>query len=59
MRLNYEPSSSGRVKVGSLSIDLKTNVRKTALEATQGQNDSFFSQLPYRRHPDEVASVGD
>ena len=29
------------------------------LEATQGQMDSFFSQLPYKRHIEEVASVGD
>jgi len=31
----------------------------TALEATQGQNDSFFSQLPYKCYLKEVASVGD
>ena len=31
----------------------------TALEATQGQNDSLFSQLPYKRYLEEVASVGD
>ena len=30
-----------------------------ALEATQGQNDSFFSQLPYKCYLEEVASVGD
>ena len=30
-----------------------------ALEATQGQNDSFFSQLPYKCHHNRVASVGD
>jgi len=31
-----------------------------ALEATQGQNDSFFSQLPYKSYLEEVAaSVGD
>ena len=29
------------------------------LEATQGQNDSFFSQLPYKCYLEEVASVGD
>jgi len=33
--------------------------RGTALEATQGQNDSFFSQLPYKCYLEEVASVGD
>jgi len=31
----------------------------TALEATQGQNDSFISQLPYECYLFEVASVGD
>ena len=30
----------------------------TALEATQGQMDGFFSQLPYRCHQNRVASVG-
>jgi len=30
-----------------------------ALEATQGQHDSFFSQLPYKCYLEEVASVGD
>jgi len=30
-----------------------------ALEATQGRNNSFFSQLPYKCYLDEVASVGD
>jgi len=30
-----------------------------ALEATQGQNDRFLSQLPYKCYLEEVASVGD
>ena len=30
---------------------------ETALETTQGQNDSFFSQLPYKCHQNRVASV--
>jgi len=29
-----------------------------ALEATQGQMDGFFSQLPYKNYVEEVASVG-
>ena len=29
-----------------------------ALVATQGQNDSFFSQLPYKCYLEEVVSVG-
>ena len=33
--------------------------RRSALEATQGQNDSFFSQLPYKGYLEDVASVGD
>jgi len=30
-----------------------------ALEATQGQIDGFFSQLPYKCHQNRVTSVGD
>jgi hypothetical protein len=30
-----------------------------ALEATQGQIDGCLSQLPYKCHLEEVASVGD
>ena len=30
-----------------------------AVEATQGQIDGFFSQLPYKYHLEEVAFVGD
>jgi len=30
-----------------------------ALEASQGRNDSFFSQRPYKCYLEEVASVGD
>ena len=30
----------------------------SALEAIQGQMDGFFSQLPYKCHLEEVASVG-
>ena len=31
----------------------------STLEVTQGQNDSFVSQLPYKCYLEEVASVGD
>ena len=31
---------------------------EAALEATQGQNCSFLSQLPYKCYLEEVASVG-
>jgi len=31
----------------------------TDLEATQGQMNGFLSQLPYKCHLEEVASVGD
>ena len=34
-------------------------VFKAALEATQGQMDGFFSQLPYKCHIEELAPVGD
>ena len=34
-------------------------LRVATLEATQGQIDSFFSQLPYKCHQNRVASVGD
>jgi len=42
--------SSSRVRPCRLS---------SALEATQGQMDDFCSQLPYKCHLEEVASVGD
>ena len=32
---------------------------QATLEATQGQIDGFFSQLPYKCHQNRVASVGD
>ena len=32
---------------------------RAALEATQGQNDSLFGQLPYKCYLEEVASVRD
>jgi len=38
---------------------LRSSGPHPALEATQGQNDSFFSRLPYKCYLEEVASVGD
>jgi len=38
---------------------LDSLVLPTALGATQGQNDSFCSQLPYTFYLEDVASVGD
>ena len=32
---------------------------QTDVDATQGQIDDFFSQLPYKCHQNRVASVGD
>ena len=32
---------------------------QTTLGTTQGQMDGFFSQLPYKRRQNRVASVGD
>ena len=37
----------------------KSDCDRADLEATQGQNDSLFSQLPYKCYLEEVASVGD
>ena len=41
------------------SSTTETCVCTSALEATQGQMDGFFSQLPYKCNLEEVASVGD
>ena len=35
------------------------NLLRPTLEATQGQKDGFFSQLPYKCHHNRVAYVGD
>jgi len=40
-------------------IDTISAQESTTLEATQGQIDGFFSQLPYKYHQNWVASVGD
>ena len=37
----------------------REDLPRSALEATQGQNDSFFSQRPYKCYLEEEASVGD
>ena len=42
--------------VGAEGAELGARV---ALKATQGQMDGFFSQLPYKCHLEEVASVKD
>jgi hypothetical protein len=41
------------------SLGFRDRVWCTALEATQGQIDGFFGQLPYKHHFFEVASVRD
>ena len=41
------------------SLDSGERIYASALEATQGQMDGFFSQLQYKCHLEEVASVGD
>ena len=45
---------------GGLAESLRPNKRRQrlSLEATQGQIDGFFSQLPHKFHLGEVASVG-
>jgi len=48
-----------------LALDTITCMRSavvgapTTLEATQGQFDGFFCQLPYKCHHNRLASVGD
>ena len=46
------------VLVGICALGV-TGTLLSALEATQGQNDSFFSQLSYKCYLEAVASVGD
>ena len=55
--VEYTPRSAAFVAGAPSWETLKNEV--TALEATQRQNDSFFSQLPYKCYLEEVASVGD
>jgi len=45
--------------VSAIAADMIKQASRPALEATQGQNDSFVSQLPYTCYLEEVASVGD
>ena len=66
MSLKYEPSSEPlhictrtSCILSWLDIVARSGVLPTALEATQGQMEVFFSQLPYKFHLEEVASVGD
>ena len=42
-----------------LAAHLVGSLEFTALEATQGQMDGFFSQLPYKCNLEKVASMGD
>ena len=50
----------GRRARGKISCFRALDLRSClALEATQGQLDGSFSQLPYKCHLEEVASVGD
>ena len=44
-------------RFSSATLSSSRNALPAALEATQGQNDSFFSQLPYKCYLEEVASV--
>ena len=49
----------GSLIVNSRSVAEKLLLWQAALEATQGQTDGSFSQLPYKCHQNRVASVGD
>ena len=51
------PAGSG--VAGAVTLSKGEIEVRSALEATQGQIDSFFSQLPYKCYLKEVASVGD
>ena len=59
----YEPQIRARLGTslrGSEPIAQRcTELRHSALEATQGQIDGFLSQLPYKCHQNRVASVTD
>jgi len=46
-------------RVPDIGVNLSGFGFRLALEAHQGQMDSFFSQLPYKCHLQEVASMGD
>jgi len=50
-----EAWAAGTVRLGPDGL----LTRSAALEATQGQSDGFFSQLPYKCHQNWVASVGE
>ena len=53
------PRSSFGTDVTRLQAAEQVPLLETTLEATQGQIDGSFSQLPYKCHLEEVASVGD
>jgi len=57
-KLEIKTANMEFIRNGKLALS-----QSSALEATQGQNDSFFSQLPYKCYLEEVAfevaSVGD
>ena len=60
LALSASPALSLQEKVRTQGHVLaKDNRGQSALEATQGQMDGFSSQLPYRCHLEEMASVGD
>ena len=48
-----------RRQLSSSPAELRRVQNGPILEATQGQIDGLFSQLPYKCHLEEVTSVGD
>ena len=48
------PADPAKPQTPAKELSCRTS---SALEATQGQMDSFVSQLPYKRHLEEAASV--
>ena len=56
--VGFRVKGFGRRVCGSGFIVQGVGLRST-LEATHGQIDGLFSQLPYKGHQNRVASVGD
>ena len=65
MRSDHETGSHHTVDLADRPIKIRAHpislhsISLPTLEATQGQIDSFFGQLPYKCYLEEVASVGD
>ena len=47
------------IRMRAIGFGVRRCTPSSALEATQGQMDGFFSQLPYKYYLEEITSVGD